>query len=142
MPPSSPTNLATSNSPQRGVQLTWTASGSGSPVSYTVQRQLGVGGATVGLATVSAISYLDADVTTGGVYVYSIVANGADGTTSAASASVRHTYTGPANPYKDAEGGRGESKASLTVFNGVVRNGGGEWARMQRLRGLTTTYLS
>jgi hypothetical protein len=136
----SPTNVSGITGIQH-ILLTWTAP-SGSPDSYTILRQLGVGGATVTIGTSGATTFQDYDVIKGATYKYSVIANKVGSTSSAPSAVVTVMYGGAANPYVPAEGGFKATGGALSVYNGVVKTGGGESVRLQRLRGLTTTYLS
>ena len=133
-----PTTLQASNI-VGAVRLSWSATGS--PDSYTILRQLGVGGATVTIGSSNTTSFNDADVGNGEVYYYSVISNRSGYTSSPASAALSVTYIGAPNRYRPTEDGVSDARGALSVYNGVVKAGSGEFARLQRLRGLTNTYL-
>jgi len=92
LPPDAPTSVQTTLS-SSAVAVSWTASIGAT--SYDVHRKATATGTFTSIGTPSAVSYVDAAVTSGGTYWYRIFAKNSDGT-SVGSSVVKSIYN-PAN---------------------------------------------
>lgn len=132
-------NPATNPTLSLGVNnllLSWT--NSTTPGAYhTVYRSRGACGLYVPVASGILSPYIDSNVSTGEVYSYYVVATAG---TSESAPTIRKTlsYVGHSDQYKDSltsQDARTEQKGAAVVFSGEASFGGGEYERLQRLRG-------
>lgn len=120
----------------KGLRVEWTNSTTAG-ATHTVYRSRGACGVYVPVASEILTPYIDYNVGNGETYAYYIVAqNGLVSSTETATVSLM--YVGPANPHSDitsSANGLTDRRGAFTVFAGVVPAGGGEYQRLQRLRG-------
>jgi hypothetical protein len=126
------TNLTLSRS-LYSLSLSWTASTTPG-ASYILFRGLSASCLTR-IGTTDSTSFVDATVRNGVTYFYYVVATLA-GVESVPSNIASLTYVGPPGAARNPdEGEHVRQKAELAVGYGVVRAGGGEGIRLQRLKG-------
>lgn len=130
-----PTNL-TLTLGVKSITLAWTNS-STVGADHIIYRSRGACGAYVPVASGILTPYIDANVSSGEVYAYYVVAN--VGTTESAATSTKSLqFVGPQDQYKDSrtsQDARTDQKGGVAVYTGAIASGCGEYQRLQQLRG-------